>query len=136
DVVQRVQEEDGTYYNVDREGRLRKIPDSGPSATSAAMMVRVKHEGRVVGVVQLMRDRGAYASDDLELFEGLVGQLSAGAERPPAKGATKARRRGSSCPGAGRGARTGGACWRSSATASSSSTARATLPSGTRRLRR
>ena len=41
------------------------------------MMVPVKHEGNVVGVVQLMRDDGRYAANDLEIFEGLVAQMSA-----------------------------------------------------------
>jgi len=72
-----VQQADGTFYNVDREGNVEKIPDSGPAGTEAAMMVPVKDEGRVVGVVQLMRDVGEYTRDDLELFEGLVGQMGA-----------------------------------------------------------
>jgi signal transduction histidine kinase len=75
DVRRRVQTAEGTFYNVDREGKLEKIPDAGPAGTSAAMMVPVKDEGHVVGVVQLMRDAGAYTPDDLELFEGLVGQM-------------------------------------------------------------
>jgi len=75
DVRSRVQTAEGTFYNVDREGKLEKIPDAGPAGTSAAMMVPVKDEGQVVGVVQLMRDAGSYTGDDLELFEGLVGQM-------------------------------------------------------------
>jgi two-component system phosphate regulon sensor histidine kinase PhoR len=77
DVRELVQQASGTFYNVDREGNVEKIPDSGPAGTEAAMMVPVKHEGRVVGVVQLMRDVGEYTRDDLELFEGLVGQMGA-----------------------------------------------------------
>ena len=41
------------------------------------MMVPVKHEGRVVGVVQVMTDDGSYSEDDLELVEGLVAQMAA-----------------------------------------------------------
>jgi PAS domain S-box-containing protein len=41
------------------------------------MMVPVKHEGQVVGVVQLMSDRGDYTRQDVELFEGLVAQMAA-----------------------------------------------------------
>ena len=41
------------------------------------MMVPVKDEGRVVGVVQLMSDRGAYSSKQLEVFEGLVSPMAA-----------------------------------------------------------
>jgi PAS domain S-box-containing protein len=44
------------------------------------MMVPIKDEGRVVGVVQLMSDERTYTEDDLELVEGLVG-LMAGAVR-------------------------------------------------------
>jgi len=76
DVAERVTQA-GVYYNVDREGEIHKLPDSGPSGTSAAMMVPVKHEGSVVGVVQLMRDDGLYAENDLEIFEGLVAQMGA-----------------------------------------------------------
>ena len=76
DVAERVTQA-GVYYNVDREGTIQKLPDSGPSGTSAAMMVPVKHEGRVVGVVQLMRDDGRYAANELEIFEGLVAQMGA-----------------------------------------------------------
>jgi signal transduction histidine kinase len=77
DVVDRVQEVKGEYYNVDREGEIQKIPESGPSGTSAAMMVPVKHEGEVVGVVQVMTDHGEYSSEQLELVDGLVSQMAA-----------------------------------------------------------
>jgi PAS domain S-box-containing protein len=77
DVADRVQQVEGIYYNVDREGTIRRIPEAGPSGTSAAMMVPVKHEGGVVGVVQVMTDRGRYSADDLELVEGLVAQMAA-----------------------------------------------------------
>jgi two-component system, OmpR family, phosphate regulon sensor histidine kinase PhoR len=77
DVVQRTAEPSGTYYNVDREGHVSKIPDAGPSATTAAMMAPVKYEEHVVGVVQLMRDGGRYTDDDFQLFQGLVGQMAA-----------------------------------------------------------
>jgi signal transduction histidine kinase len=77
DVAERVQQPGGTYYNVDREGRVEKIPDAGPARTSAAMMVPVKHTGAVVGVVQLMRDQGLYTQRDLELFSALVGLMHA-----------------------------------------------------------
>ena len=77
DVAERVQEPGGTYYNVDREGRVAKIPEAGPARTTAAMMVPVKYGGAVVGVVQLMRDRGLYTQRDLELFSALVGLMHA-----------------------------------------------------------
>ena len=77
DVCDRVRDPGGTYYDVDREGTLRKLPDSGPPGTRAAMMVPVKHEGRVVGVVQVMSNAAEYSADELELVEGLVGQMAA-----------------------------------------------------------
>ena len=77
DVPEQVREREGEYYNVDPDGALRKIPDAGPPATKAAMMAPVKHEGVVVGVVQLMTDRGEYTQEQVELFEGLVAQMAA-----------------------------------------------------------
>ena len=67
----------GTFYNVDREGTVRKVPDTGPPGTRAAMMVPVKHEGNVVGVVQLMSDGDPYTAEQLELAEGLIAQMAA-----------------------------------------------------------
>jgi PAS domain S-box-containing protein len=77
DVSDRVRDPGGTYYDVDREGTFRKLPDSGPPGTRAAMMVPVKQEGRVVGVVQVMSNTAGYSMDELELVEGLVGQMAA-----------------------------------------------------------
>jgi PAS domain S-box-containing protein len=77
DVAERTKKVAGEYYNVDAEGKVERISDSGPAKTTAAMMVPVKDEGIVVGVVQLMTDTGEYTSDDLELFEGLVTQMGA-----------------------------------------------------------
>src|SRR5919199_83293 len=77
DVPDVVEHEPGVYYDVDREGTMRKIPDTGPPKTRAALMVPVKHEGAVVGVVQLMSDRAEYGAEQLELVEGLVGQMAA-----------------------------------------------------------
>jgi signal transduction histidine kinase len=39
------------------------------------MMVPIKQDGAVIGVVQLMRDRGLYAQRELELFSALVGLM-------------------------------------------------------------
>jgi PAS domain S-box-containing protein len=77
DVGDRVASGEGTFYDVDREGTVRKVPDLGPTQVQAAMMVPVKHESRVVGVVQLMSDRQPYTEEDLELVEGLVAQMGA-----------------------------------------------------------
>ena len=69
----------GTYYDVDREGHMRKVPDEGAPGTRAALMLPVKHEGRVIGVVQVMSDRIEYSDEQLELVEGLVAQMAAAA---------------------------------------------------------
>jgi signal transduction histidine kinase len=76
DVPERV-ESAGEYYNVDAEGHVEKIPEAGPAGTSAAMMAPVRDEGHVVGVVQLMTNRGQYSPEQLELFDGLVAQMGA-----------------------------------------------------------
>jgi PAS domain S-box-containing protein len=76
DVVERVKG-GGTFYDVDREGTVRKVPDTGPPGTRAAMMLPVKHEGRVVGVVQLMSDSDPYTDEHLELAEALVTLMGA-----------------------------------------------------------
>jgi PAS domain S-box-containing protein len=77
DVAERVRDPEGTYYNVDREGTVEKLPEAGPSGTSAAMMVPVTHEGGVVGVVQVMADTGTYDAAHLEVVDGLVAQMAA-----------------------------------------------------------
>ncbi len=79
DVHEQVKDPKGVYYDVDREGTLRKVPEEGPPGVRAAMMLPVKHEGRVVGVVQLMTDRLEYTKEQLELAEGLVGLMGASA---------------------------------------------------------
>ena len=76
DVAGRVQDS-GTYYDVDSEGTMRKVPDEGPPKAQAAMMLPVRHDGRVVGVVQLMSDQTTYDETQLELAEGIVAQLGA-----------------------------------------------------------
>ena len=70
DVPQQVREREGEYYNVDPDGTLRKIPEAGPAATKAAMMVPVKLEGRVAGVVQLMTDQGVYTQEQVDFSKG------------------------------------------------------------------
>ena len=76
DVAQRVRGP-GTYYDVDGSGELRKVPDDGETDAEAAIMVPIKQEGAVVGVVQVMTDSGRYTRDDLDTVEGLVGQMAA-----------------------------------------------------------
>jgi PAS domain S-box-containing protein len=77
DVPERVKDPAGVYYDVDREGHLRKLPDEGPPGVQSAMMLPVKHEGEVVGVVQLMHEADVYDEEQLSLAEGLVGLMAA-----------------------------------------------------------
>src|SRR5436190_13369092 len=77
DVGDRVASGEGTFYDVDREGTVTKVPDAGRTRVQAALMVPVKHEGRVVGVVQLMSDQQTYTEEDLELVEALAAQMGA-----------------------------------------------------------
>src|ERR671933_697851 len=72
DVQDVVRHEPGIYYDVDREGTMRRIPEGGAPKTRAAMMVPVKHEGAVVGVVQLMTDRAEYTREQLELAASVL----------------------------------------------------------------
>ena len=48
DVPERVKDPGGVYYDVDREGHMRKLPEEGPPGVQSAMMLPVKHEGEVV----------------------------------------------------------------------------------------
>jgi signal transduction histidine kinase len=97
DVPEQVKDPAGVYYDVDREGQLRKLPDEGPPGVQAAMMLPVKHEGEVVGVVQLMHERSEYDQEQLELAEGLIGLMAAAVgnarlhERAQAEAAARAR---------------------------------------------
>ena len=74
-VAERVQEP-GTYYTVDREGSVQRTPDV-PVGVTAAIMVPVKDEGRVVGVVQVMSDHTNYVPEQVEVLEGLAVQMAA-----------------------------------------------------------
>jgi signal transduction histidine kinase len=77
DVPEQVKQPGGVYYDVDREGRMRKVPEEGAPGVQAAMMLPVKHEGEVVGVVQLHNADAEYDAAQLELAEGLVGLMAA-----------------------------------------------------------
>jgi PAS domain S-box-containing protein len=77
DVAERVTSGRGTFYNVDATGNVRRIRDTEAPPTRAAIMAPVKHEGQVVGIVQVMSDHQTYTSEQAELVEALVGQMSA-----------------------------------------------------------
>jgi PAS domain S-box-containing protein len=77
DVPEQVKDPAGVYYDVDREGHLRKLPDEEPPGVQSALMLPVKHEGQVVGVVQLMHETVQYDDEQRELAEGLVGLMAA-----------------------------------------------------------
>ena len=77
DVPEQVKDPGGVYYDVDREGHMRKLPDDQPPGVQSALMLPVKHEGEVVGVVQLMHETVRYNEEQLELAEGLVGLMAA-----------------------------------------------------------
>jgi signal transduction histidine kinase len=77
DVPQQVKKPDGVYYDVDREGHVRKLPEEGPPGVQSALMLPIKHEGQVVGVVQLMDERATYDEQQLALAEGLVSLMAA-----------------------------------------------------------
>jgi len=80
DVPEQVKDPGGVYYELDSKGQMRKLPADGPPEVQSAMMLPVKHEGEVVGVVQLMHEKARYDEEQLELAEGLIG-LMAGAVR-------------------------------------------------------
>jgi PAS domain S-box-containing protein len=77
DVAEVVKQPGGTFYDVDREGNFRKLPDVEPPPTQAAMMVPVKHEGKVVGVVQVMAAQSSFSEEQLEIVVGLVALMGA-----------------------------------------------------------
>jgi signal transduction histidine kinase len=97
DVPEQVKDPAGVYYDVDRKGRVRKLPDEGPPGVQSAMMLPVKHEGEVVGVVQLMHERARYDKEQLDLAEGLIGLMAAAVrnarlhEQEQAEAAARAR---------------------------------------------
>ncbi len=76
DVAARVKE-GGTYFDVDREGTLTRVPDAGEPETQAAIMIPVKQAGSVVGVVQVMTAEPEFTPEQLEIVDGLVTQMAA-----------------------------------------------------------
>ena len=71
DVVEHVRDPKATYYELDDSGGLRNLHASTPACRSA-IMVPLRLEGEVVGVVQVMADaENIYSPADLELLEGI-----------------------------------------------------------------
>ena len=97
DVPEQVKDPAGVYYDVDREGHMRRLPDEGAPAVQSALMLPVKFEGEVVGVVQLMQETARYDDEQLDLAEGLVGLMAAAVrnarlhEQAQAEAAARAR---------------------------------------------
>ncbi|MCW5849021.1 MAG: PAS domain S-box protein [Anaerolineae bacterium] len=76
EVAQRVQDPTGTFYEVTSDGTLKSLPEAGPPKSRAALMVPIKLEGGVRGVVQIMSDQQFYTEEQLALLEGIVAPLS------------------------------------------------------------
>jgi len=71
DVVEHVRDPQGTYYELDDAGGVRNLRASTPACRSA-IMVPLRLDGEVVGVVQVMADaESVYSAGDLELLEGI-----------------------------------------------------------------
>jgi PAS domain S-box-containing protein len=66
----------GTYYEVEAGGELKEITAPASSVAQAAMMVPVRYESRIVGIVQLMSDHVTYGPDDMDVFGGIVAQMA------------------------------------------------------------
>jgi signal transduction histidine kinase/ActR/RegA family two-component response regulator len=65
----------GRYFDVSRDGKVRDLSprDSRPPGSRCALMVPIRLEGNVVGIVQTMSDTpGAYAQEHLSILESLV----------------------------------------------------------------
>ncbi len=76
EVAQRVQDPSGTFYEVSGDGTLKPLPESGPPKSQAALMVPIRLEGAVRGVVQIMSDHQPYTEEQLVLLEGIVAPLA------------------------------------------------------------
>jgi len=72
DVADRVRDPKGTFYEVDPGGGVRDLRKGSPTTSHSAIMVPLRLEDQVVGVVQVMSDaEGVYTPGDLELLEGI-----------------------------------------------------------------
>ena len=79
DVRERVRRPGARYFDVDGDGRVRDLrqPGAAPPGASCALMVPIKLEGKVIGIVQVMCDRaGAYKREHLTTLESLVAPMA------------------------------------------------------------
>jgi len=79
DVRERVTRPGGRYYDVGESGKPRDLaePGAAPTGSRCALMVPIKLEGKVVGIVQTMCDEaGAYRLADLTTLETLVAPIA------------------------------------------------------------
>ena len=79
DVEKRVKNPGGRYYDVGRGGKFRDLnrPGAAPPGAKCAVMVPIKLEGAVVGVVQVMSDTvNAYTKEHLDTLRSLVAPMA------------------------------------------------------------
>jgi signal transduction histidine kinase/CheY-like chemotaxis protein len=79
DVRERVRRPGSRYFDVSPGGTIRDLskPGAAPPGARCALMVPVKLEGKVVGIVQMMCDTvGAYQARHLTILESLVTPLA------------------------------------------------------------
>jgi signal transduction histidine kinase len=69
----------GRFFDVSGDGKVRDLskPKARPAGARCALMVPVKLEGKVVGIVQAMSDTaGAYTPEHLAVLESLVAPMA------------------------------------------------------------
>ncbi|HET9252912.1 MAG TPA: ATP-binding protein [Candidatus Eisenbacteria bacterium] len=79
DVTARVKHPGGRYYDVGPGGEVRDLmkPDAAPPGSKCALMVPIKLDGAVVGIVQVMSDTPkAYRHEHLAVLESLVAPMA------------------------------------------------------------
>jgi signal transduction histidine kinase/CheY-like chemotaxis protein len=79
DVGARVRHPGGRYYDVGPGGSVRDLskPDADPPGAQCALMVPIKLDGKVVGIVQVMSDTSrSYKPEHLEVLESLVAPMA------------------------------------------------------------
>jgi len=79
DVEKRVKNPGGRYYDVGRGGTVRDLnrPGAAPPGAKCAVMVPIKLDRAVVGVVQVMSDKPhAYSREHLDILRSLVAPMA------------------------------------------------------------